>query len=259
MIDIGVNLTNKRFKVDLEQVIQRAREVGVIAQVVTGTDLLSSQAACKLAESFPGYLYSTAGVHPHHADEWNHDLAQGIINIFEDPSVVAVGETGLDFNRNFSTPQNQLSCFEHQLQIAVQLQKPVFLHERDAHVDFINILSRYRQEIPNAVVHCFTGNRQQLRAYLDLDCYIGITGWVCDERRGYSMHEFIDEIPDERLMIETDAPYLLPRNLENKPKSARNEPAFLPYIAKTLANIRTQSVETISELSRINAKRFFSI
>ena len=133
--------------------------------------------------------------------------------------IAAVGECGLDYNRNFSPPEAQRKCFEDQLTLAAELGKPVFLHERDAFSDFSSILKQYRTSLPGAVVHCFTGGQTEaearfvLEAYLTIDCYIGITGWINDERRGSHLIPLLKTIPADRLLLETDAPYLLPRNL----------------------------------------------
>src|SRR5688572_5326885 len=180
LIDIGVNLTNKAFKRDLPQVIERARAAGVEAMVVTGTSLAASRAALELAKSQPGYLYATAGVHPHDAKSCD-DRTLDRLRELASNGAVAIGECGLDYNRDFSPRPIQDRWFEAQVELAVELQKPLFLHERDAHGRFLEILKRHRDRIADACVHCFTGNEAELRAYLDLDLHIGITGWICDE------------------------------------------------------------------------------
>ena len=256
LIDIGANLTNKRFRDDLEKVLKAAKFNNVDAIVLTGTDEKSSHEALNLSKENPGYLYSTAGVHPHHANDWTPSLNKTISKLAYEKNVVAIGECGLDFNRNFSTPENQADCFEAQLRIAVEKQMPVFLHERDAHHRFTEILGAFIDDIPAAVVHCFTGNKDELETYLDLDCYIGITGWVCDERRGDALREAVKYIPKNRIMIETDAPYLLPRTIKPKPKNGRNEPAFLPFVLNELVNLREESTEELSRLTTENARRF---
>ncbi len=259
LIDIGVNLTNKRFRDDLPEVLERARLNNVNQLILTGTDAETSQSALALANQHPGFLYSTAGVHPHHASEWDEELQALIRKLTHEKQVVAVGECGLDFNRNFSTPEEQTICFEAQLQIAIETQMPVFLHERDAHLRFTEILGEFIEEIPAAVVHCFTGTKEELKVYLDMNCYIGITGWVCDERRGDALREAVSYIPKDRLMIETDAPYLLPRTLKPRPKSGRNEPSFLPYVVQELSALRGESISQIADFTTANAKRFFGI
>lgn len=259
MIDIGVNLTSGRFHKDLSEVMDRAREAGVHAQIVTGTSVHASAEALALAEAYPNELYATAGVHPHDAKSWNDESAASLAALARKPGVVALGECGLDFNRNFSSPQDQLICFEAQLALAAELQKPVFLHQRDAHEAFMPILKRYRPQLTCAVVHCFTGTRAELEDYLALDCSIGVTGWVCDERRGGELRELVRHIPAERLMVETDAPYLTPHNLPQKPKGNRNEPAFLPYVIEKVAECRAEAVGPLARQTAANARAFFRL
>ncbi len=258
-IDIGVNLTNRRFDKDRDQVIQQAEAAGVSYQIITGTNLAESQQAFKLSQAYPGKLFSTAGCHPHDArnftDEHYHQLEQ----LLKHSSVVAVGECGLDFNRNFSPPDQQILVFQQQLELASRINKPVFLHERNAFEQQFEMLQSYLPKLKGAVVHCFTGDEQQLNAYIDLGLYIGITGWVCDERRGLPLREIIHLIPDDKLMLETDAPYLLPRDLRPKPKSSRNLPEYLPHIAKVIAKARNTSLESLSMQCFNNSKQFFGL
>lgn len=259
LIDIGVNLTHDSFAGDLGAVLTRAADVGVIGMVVTGTSIDESCAAQALAARYPGVLYATAGVHPHAARHWNEAAQQTIHELAAFPEVVAIGETGLDFNRDFSPRPMQERVFEAQLEMAAALNMPVFMHERDASERFIAILSRYRERLPRAVIHCFTGSAEELSAYLELDLHIGITGWICDERRGIHLRELVGRIPLQRLMLETDAPYLLPRNLTPKPKSRRNEPAYLQQILDTVAECMRLPVQMVAEQTTKTAKAFFAI
>ncbi|NIR32153.1 MAG: hydrolase TatD, partial [Gammaproteobacteria bacterium] len=174
-----------------------------------------------------------------------------------DPLLVAIGETGLDFNRDFSPRPVQRDLFERQLQLAAELGLPVFAHERDAHGAFVEILRPLRGELKAIVVHCFTGTAEELDAYLELDCHIGITGWICDERRGHHLHDFLERIPHERLMVETDAPYLLPRDLDPRPRTRRNEPMYLAHIVDTLGRIRGEDPAVLATRTTATARRFF--
>ncbi len=259
LIDIGANLTNRRFHADLDAVIAHAKEAGVEHIIVTGTSERASHDAHALTQTYPGYLSSTAGVHPHEAKQWNAKCAKAIERLAACDTVMAVGECGLDYNRMFSTETEQRACFEAQLQLAVRLQKPVFLHERDAHEDFFALLRQYRPQLKAAVVHCFTGNTEELRAYLELDCHIGITGWVCDERRGGDLRKAIKYLPKDRLMIETDAPFLLPRNLPVRPQDGRNEPKHLPVVLEAVAAILRISPLTLAQQIRKNTVQFFDL
>jgi TatD DNase family protein len=259
LIDVGFNLTNKVFRRDEDAVLTRAVEAGVSRMIVTGTDIAHSQAGLALVDHYPEYLYATAGIHPHHARHFQSGDLDHLSEILRHPRAVAVGETGLDYNRNFSPPEVQRQVFEAQLGLAAQLRLPVFLHQRDAHEDFISLLSRYRSDLVGAVVHCFTGDAEELAAYLDLDLHIGITGWICDERRGLHLRDLVASIPLNRLMIETDAPYLLPRDLPDKPKDRRNEPMYLPHILHTVARSRSEDPEQAARQITATTERFFRL
>ena len=259
LVDIGSNLTHSSFAGDLEQVIGRAVEAGVSRQVVTGTDLVSSRAAADLAARHPRMLWSTAGLHPHHAASFEPALAAGFEELLALPQVVAVGECGLDYFRDFSPRPQQRAAFAAQLEIAARRRKPVFLHQRDAHADFAAILAEHRAALASGVAHCFTEGPAELEAYLGLDLSIGVTGWVCDERRGGALREAVPRIPRDKLLLETDAPYLLPRDLAPQPKSRRNEPAYLPHIAATVAALRGESLASVAEAATQNALRLFGL
>jgi len=259
LIDIGSNLTHDSFADDRGEVMSRAWAAGVTRQVVTGADLVSSRAAADLAAAHPFRLWSTAGVHPHHAAAFDPDRRDELLALLRLPQVVAVGECGLDYFRNFSSPEAQRAAFVAQLDIAVATRKPVFLHQRDSHADFTAILREYRPALVGGVAHCFTGDVAQLEDYLALDLSIGVTGWVCDERRGMALREAVPHIPLDRLMVETDAPYLLPRDLQPKPKSRRNEPAHLAHIVGVVAALRNDPVDSVAAASTRNAVDFFGL
>lgn len=259
MIDIGVNLTNSRFDKDRDQVIARAQDAGVTGLILTGTSIEESEQAWQMATQWPNYCFSTAGVHPHDAKTVTDLSLPAIRALASKPEVVAIGECGLDFNRDFSPRPQQEAVFEAQLALAAELNLPVFMHCRDAHERFIEILRPWRDKLPAAVLHCFTGSEQELRECLALDLHIGITGWVCDERRGTELREIVRHIPDDRLMIETDCPYLLPRDYRPKPKSSRNEPHFLPHIATVIAHCRDQQAADVMKNSRATTEAFFAI
>ncbi len=259
LIDIGANLSHESFRRDLDAVIERARAAGVVQMVVTGASEEESAAASEIARSHPGTLFATAGVHPHLARDWRGETEGVIRALAARPEVVAVGEAGLDFNRDFSPRDQQARAFEAQLEIAADLGLPVFMHERDAHEKFIEILKPKRERLGNALIHCFTGSARDLDAYLDLDLHVGVTGWICDERRGQHLRELVARIPLNRLMLETDAPYLLPRDLKPKPKSRRNEPMHLRHIAETVARCMNMPVEALAEAATETSRRFFDL
>ena len=259
MIDIGANLTHDSFDDDRAEMMQRADDVGVSRMIVTGSSNQGSIDAVKLAETEPGRLYATAGVHPHHAADYDENSVALITNLAQNDAVVAVGECGLDYFRNFSPREAQLAAFQSQLDIAAATGLPVFLHQRDAHDDFVEVLEPMLPKVSRAVAHCFTGEGESLREYLALGLWIGITGWICDERRGAHLHDIVAVIPDDRLLIETDAPYLLPRTIQPKPKSRRNEPAFLTEVLRVVAEARDQSEEHVARITTENAQRFFGL
>ncbi|MDN4496427.1 TatD family hydrolase [Pseudomonas mosselii] len=262
LIDIGVNLTNSSFHDQQAAIVERAVQAGVAQMVLTGTSLEVSAEALELCQRLdePGQrLFSTAGVHPHDASHWSSGSERQLRELLAQPRVVAVGECGLDFNRDFSPRPAQEKALEAQLALAVELRLPVFLHEREASERLLAILKDYRDQLPAAVVHCFTGERQALFAYLDQDLHIGITGWICDERRGTHLHPLVGNIPEGRLMLESDAPYLLPRSLRPKPKNGRNEPAFLPEVLREVALHRHETAAHTAAHTSACARAFFGL
>jgi len=262
LIDIGVNLTNPSFADKHQAVLDRAYAAGVCQLVLTGTSLESSEQAlalCQQLDESAQRLFATAGIHPHSASEWNADSAQRLRSLLKESNVVAVGECGLDFNRDFSPRAQQEKVLEEHLAMAVDLQLPVFLHERDASQRLLEILRDFRDQLPAAVVHCFTGEKKALFSYLDLDLHIGITGWICDERRGTHLHPLVRDIPRGRLMLESDAPYLLPRSLRPKPKNGRNEPAYLTEVLREVALHRAESHEELAAHTTACARAFFGL
>ncbi|HEU4857238.1 MAG TPA: TatD family hydrolase [Rhodanobacteraceae bacterium] len=259
LIDIGANLTHESFRRDFDAVLQRARSAGVERMVVTGASRESSEQALELARAHPGVLWATAGVHPHHAGDYGADTDALLRALQREPEVVAVGETGLDYFRDLSPRPAQREAFERQLAIAIDLHKPLFLHQRDAHADFLALLKTARDHVPAVVVHCFTDERRALFDYLDLDCHIGITGWICDERRGLHLRELVREVPANRLLLETDAPYLLPRDLRPQPSDRRNEPMYLAHVCEVVAGLRGEEAETTAANATAAARAFFGI
>ena len=259
LIDIGANLTHDSFDIDRGAVIERAKAAGVERLIVTGTSVTESVRAVELTKDYPGTLYATAGVHPHHAKEFDEHSAEALRALAQNDEIVAIGECGLDFFRNFSSPKQQKSAFSSQLELAINVGLPVFLHQRDAHEEFLTLLEPVRDQLGGGVAHCFTGGPNELHAYLNLDLYIGITGWLCDERRGATLLDAVSNVPLDRVLIETDAPYLLPRDLPEKPRNRRNEPSFLPHILQSLANAMGQSAEVVAEASSVNAQKLFGL
>ena len=258
LIDIGANLTHPAFHSDLPEVLARAREAGVASIVVTGTSVAESVSALKTSSSHPRMIYATAGVHPHHARECDATTIPALRVLAQQARVVAIGECGLDFNRNYSPHPDQEKWFAAQAELACELGKPLFLHSRDAKGKFIEVIKQFKN-LPPAVAHCFTGDKTELHTYLDLGLHIGITGWICDERRGAHLLALVKEIPADRLMLETDSPYLTPRDLHPQPKARRNEPSHLPHILRTVARALGKPAEQVAEETTRNARKFFGL
>jgi len=259
LIDIGVNLTHESFSHDLADVLHRAARSGVHRMVVTGTSISATEAALALRAAYPDRLFATAGVHPHHASDFGPATHAALRALAARPGIVAIGECGLDYFRNFAPREAQLRAFSAQLELAVELRLPVFLHQREAHADFVAVLRDYRPRLADGVAHCFTGERAELEACLELQLAIGITGWICDERRGRHLLPLMPLVPAARLMIETDAPYLLPRTLHPAPATRRNEPAFLTEVAATVARARGDTPQQLALASTRAAEAFFGL
>ncbi|MEN8719654.1 MAG: TatD family hydrolase [Oceanococcaceae bacterium] len=264
LTDIGANLGHDSFAGDFDAVLTRAADAGVSRIVLTGSCRASTDHAVDAARKSPTQaasprLFATAGLHPHHATDWNEDLAGHYRQLATQRAVVALGEAGLDYHRNYSPHDAQQSAFAAQIDLAIEAGLPLFLHQRDAHADFLQLLDPALTRLPGAVVHCFTGTRAELADYIARDLYVGITGWICDERRGLHLLESVVDIPDDRLLIETDAPYLLPRTLRPRPKSRRCEPAHLREVARVIAAARGVSIEALAAQTRANAERLFGL
>jgi TatD DNase family protein len=259
LFDIGANLTHETFHSDLEQVLHDASLQGIDQLMVTGASVAGSEQALALVRQHPDKLFATAGIHPHHADEATEAGISRLKALLDQVEVKAVGETGLDFFRDFSDRDDQHAAFEKHIELAKQYNLPMFLHERDAYPAFYEQLAPHRSDLKQIVVHCFTGADEALEAYLDLDCHIGITGWICDERRGTHLLELIQRIPLNRLLIETDSPYLMPRTLRPKPKSRRNEPQYLRHICEFIAAQLKLKPAELAQIPTQNARHFFNL
>jgi TatD DNase family protein len=257
LIDIGVNLAHDSFDADRDSIIQRARAAGVVQMVVTGSSEESTRQAIAWSETYRGLLFATAGVHPHHGADLTAETLPTLQALARDRHVVAVGECGLDYFRDLSPRDLQRRAFAWQLELAKATGKPVFLHQRDAHDDFVAVLREH--QITHGVAHCFTGTEKERDAYLELGLHIGITGWINDERRGLHLREVVKGIPADRLMIESDAPYLLPRDIRPAPKTRRNEPSHLPYVVRAIATARGETPEVVATASTVTARNLFGL
>ena len=261
-IDIGINLTNKQFAGEYDEVIDRAISAGVEQILLTGTSVRSSKEALALAKEYPETLFATAGIHPHDAKTMNTESIKILAALLKEKKVVAVGECGLDFDRDFSPRPVQESCFHAQLSLAEDVQKPLFLHERAAFGRFIAILKEH-SSLPEGVVHCFTGQLKEAKTYLEMGYYIGFTGAITDMRRFAALEEVVRYVPLDRMLIETDAPFMMPKNVPTHQLSyhqqRRNEPAFLPYVARTIARYKGVPLKAVADKTRENAEALFKL
>tara|TARA_B100002049_G_scaffold216952_1_gene183195 strand:+ start:95 stop:874 length:780 start_codon:yes stop_codon:yes gene_type:complete len=253
--DAGVNLLDSRF--DANDIIARAQQAGVSKLCVITTHPNEWKSAVALHKAFPDTCCYTIGVHPHNAKDVLPEHYEMQREMATQPGCVAIGECGLDFNRNFSAPEIQLTVFEAQLKIASELELPVYLHERDAFEQQLSLLKRYMPSLTGGIAHCFTGTKEQVEAYVALGLYIGVTGWVCDEKRGGDLREAVHSIPLNKLVLETDAPYLFPKSL--RPRKRNNEPAYLPHIGQYLSEHLGQTTETLRDCSYANTCTLFSL
>ena len=256
LFDIACNFTSERFNSDLDDVISNAIENNVEKFLVVSAELGDTEKIQKIKQKYPENCFITLGVHPHHAKTFNDESAlimdKHIKNI--DPN--SIGETGLDFFRNISSYEEQMYAFNEQIKLAIKFNKPLFLHQRESHEDFIKVLKNYTEDLPPCVVHCFTGTQDELDAYLEIGFFIGLTGWICDERRNKDLRSSIKNIPLDKLMIETDCPYLIPKNL--KTKNNRNEPKHLPHIANEISLLMNIPLDEIILRTYNNSIKFFS-
>ena len=266
LVDVGVNLTSSRFERDRDEVVARARAAGVAGLVVTGVDERGSREALALCGRYRGSgvgVWCTAGVHPHDSAGVAGDAGWvGRLRALCGEgrgAVVAVGECGLDYERDYSPRAAQRAAFEAQLDLAAELGLPVFLHERGAHEEFFSILSGRWGALRGGVVHCFTGGPAALERYLGLGCYVGVTGWVCDERRAGDLRAAAAGLPLGRVLVETDAPYLLPRTLRPRPRDGRNEPSLLPHVVESLAGFMGVGAGELGRASAENARALFGL
>ena len=254
LIDTHTHLDDARYEPDREAVIARARETGIDRIITIGCDLSTSQAAVALANRYP-FVYATVGVHPHEVkhieDGWYNELRR----LAENKKVVAFGEVGLDYHYNHSSPKEQRDRFREQIQLARELRLPLVIHTREAQEDTIQILKDERSTEVGGVFHCFSGDAWLAKDALDLGFYLSFSGILTFQNAGM-LRDIAKIVPLDRLLIETDCPYLTPVPHRGK----RNEPAFVRHVAETLAAILSVSdLDEIHRLTTENARRLFRI
>ncbi len=256
LIDIGVNFHSSQLRDVGAELVARAAAAGVTGILATGTSLEASRTELAFARHH-ARVWSTAGMHPHTASEWSVSTAADFEPLWADERVVAVGECGLDYNRMFSPKAAQRVAFEAQIAASVRTGKPLFLHCRDAFDDFHAMLREAAQAGAHGVVHCFTSTAAEAEACLALGFDIGITGWVTDPARGADLRDAMRVIPLDRLHLETDAPYLRPKNAgKTRPY---NEPALLPFVAQAVAALKGVDAATLAARATANSVRLFKL
>ena len=258
LADSCFNLTHDSFDHDLFDVIEEAQNEGIEYFFTPSSSKLDIEKIFYATEKISN-LYVGVGIHPHHASEINLQTADEFKAYAMHKKVVAIGEIGLDYFRNFQSPSIQKKCFDLFLGIATDIHKPVFLHHREAFNDFYPMVKNALPNLPQSIVHCFTGTKDELKAFLDLGLYIGITGWICDPKRGMDVRGLLKYIPTDRLIVETDAPYLMPKNLAVKPKNRRNEPKYLINVVEEISSATNIKAQTIAEASTKNFKSLFGV
>jgi len=257
-IDIACNFTHDSFKDNLDEVLNNAEHAGVDKFVLLCASLDDIDPIKVIQNNTPEKFFISAGIHPHHATEILEINYDALFNKLKSINPNAIGETGLDYFRNISPPDIQKKSFGMHIEIAKELNLPLYLHQREAHSDFIRIIKENISNFPKFVVHCFTGTQAELDEYLELGAYIGLTGWICDAKRNIDLRKSIKNIPIEKMMIETDSPYLIPKNLMLKPKKNINEPKYLPHIANEICELTGYELEELKSATSNNAIKFFS-
>lgn len=257
LFDSHAHIDDKSYDKDLDAVIARAKSENVTHIMVVGIDKTTSLKAIKIAGQFPNIITSV-GIHPHDAKHCSQDDIEDLIKLAKEHDCVkAWGETGLDFNRMFSPQENQEACLKLQLQAAGMLDLPLIFHERDSNGRFYDIIKSDGPDSRKGVVHCFSGTKDEMFKYLDLGYYIGITGILTIQKRGEYLRSIAPLIPEDRLLIETDAPYLTPAPQKNKVR--RNEPGFVKSVLLRLAQVRNTDPESLSEKIFKNTKTLYGL
>lgn len=259
LADSCFNITHESFKKDLGDVLDRANKEGVEYFFCPASKEKETDDLIQLSESYEKNIYCSVGIHPHYASDLKPNTIKNLEKYLSNQHVKAVGEIGLDYYRNFQSPEIQKKCFNAFLELASTHRYPLFLHHREAFNDFYPMIKDHIDQVPESIVHCFTGTKSELKKFLDLGLYIGVTGWVCDPKRGEDLRGIIKYIPIDRLLIETDAPYLVPKNMENKPRNNRNEPSFLKHIACNISELLNLDKALLADRTTKNFKKLFRI
>ena len=253
LIDSHAHLDMKQFDSDRDGVIDRAVSADVRHIITVGIDIKSSRNALNLTTHYPS-IFATAGIHPHNADNANKDDLEHIELIAQHDKIIAIGEIGLDFFRNRSARQNQIEVFTQQLSIAISLDLPVVIHDREAHTETVNILSSFKQNELHGMIHCFSGDYELAKTFINLGYYISIPGTVTYKNAG-QIQDVAKRVSLNRLLLETDAPFLTPIPFRGK----RNEPSYIIHTAQKIARLRGISFEEVSYQTSKNVCQLFNL
>jgi len=256
IFDSHCHLDDKAYRKDIARVIERAHQNGVIRMMTVGVNKKTAVRAVSLAEARPD-LYASVGFHPHDAKQCNSAALDFMIKLAESPKVRAWGEIGLDYNRMYSPRKDQERWFIRQLEIAGELGLPMIFHERDSNGRFLDILKAHIDKEQIGVIHCFSGNPAELQHYLGLGLFVGITGILTLKGRGASLRQMVTQIPSDRLVVETDAPYLTPAPEKNHTR--RNEPAFVKSVLLKLAEVRREDPDQLAQIIWENTNRLYNL
>ena len=253
LFDAHCHLEDERFTGEVEAVLARMAQAGVARCILAGSDLPSSEQIVRLAETHAN-VYGVVGVHPHEAKTFGADTLARLAEMLQKPRIVGVGEIGLDFHYNFSPREAQREALSRQLAFAREQGVPAVFHVREAHGEILDMFRARRADLPSGVLHCFTGSVESAREYLDMGFYISFSGSVTF-KNAHHLQEVARYVPSDRLMVETDSPYLAPVPMRGQ----RNEPAYVRYVAEKVAELRGMDPETLIAQATANTERLYGI
>lgn len=253
LIDTHAHLSLSHFDKDRNEVIKRARDAGIKNIITVGTDSDDCRKAVALAQEHD-FISAAVGIHPHDAKTINAETYSLLRELAADNNVVAIGEIGLDFYRNLSSQEIQVQHFREQLWLAREVSLPVIIHDREAHQKVLQILQEEKAETVGGVIHCFSGDWEMAQACLGMGFYISIPGTITFKKSD-AYHKLVRDLPLDRMLVETDCPFLAPHPFRGK----RNEPAYVPYVAKAVAGIKGLGCEAFAEITTQNAQKLFNL
>lgn len=252
-IDTHAHLFFPNFNGELDQVLERAKTAGVTKIIVPGTDLATSALAVELANKYE-QIYAAVGIHPHDTKEWKDELIDEIKNLASHEKVVAIGEIGLDYYYDFSPKKVQVNAFEKQIELAVELNKPIVVHNRESNNDVMNIIRRYKDTKLRAQFHCFAGSLNDALELIELGHFISFPGNITFKKME-SLRKILSSIELGNLLLETDSPFMTPEPYRGK----RNEPAYVSLVAEKIAEVHNLTMEDVARTTSANTHKLFGI